>query len=518
MVVVPVARASPLDRAGWSRPVGMGTIDVSAEPVIEPTADGRFVASWPEEGIRIPGPGAMLALRALGRESLGDVRRVDLGFGNEFPDRVAAAAAGTGTVVLMACTRSTTPAVAPYIQDSVRAITLLPSGALSPPTTLASGDAYGEGLYGCDVAVDANDIGQTALAWTAHYGGAEQMEVSVRAPDGTEIRRQELVPPAGNGRLAVDLDNAGDLTVVWAPDADGLYVATGFADQPFSVRRLAPDLPESGRLESEAYDSTPDGRQGLAWREGTYDKWVLRAATAGPGAPFGSPQRIARNGAESPSVAIGRNGDTVVLWREHDGRVRATRASANGRFGPPMTLSGPDALAPDLEEFGGEQRLAVARDGTAIAAWRSAADRPASRIHVAEGSRGGWRSIASYPAPGSFGVDMAGDDSGHVVVTWDRIALRGQRIEAAIRLRGGGFSHPIQLWPVRQYGSYGESLETPGVLIGASGNALVWWKRKPIEGDEGWAVSLRRFADAGQGFRREPPERGSRRPRARSRR
>jgi hypothetical protein len=517
LVLAPPAPASPLDRAGWSRPMRVGDIDVRAEPVINPSSDGQFVAAW-AQGLRIANePQVRPVLRTLGSVGLGEVRAVDLTSASEIPERIAAATAGNGTVVLIVCAEDTTRPSAPYRQDSVRTISLLPSGAFGSPTTLASGDESGEGLHGCDVAADANDAGQTALAWTSHSGGAEHMDVSVRGSDGTEIRREELAPPAGNGSLAVDLDDAGGVTVVWEPDVGGLYVASAPPDQPFTVRRLAAGLPESGRVDTDAYDTTPDGHQGLVWREGTYRKWVLRAATARSGQPFGSSQRIAGNGTDSPAIAVGRSGDVAVIWREHDGRLRAVQAPANGPFGHATTLSGPDPVDPDEETFGGEQRVTVTSDGTAIVAWRHASGRPASRITVAEGRRGTWRSMASYPAPNYFGIDLASDDSGHVVLTWERIALRGVRIEAAVRLSTGGFSHPIQVWPVLQYGNVGDRLDSPSTLIGVSGNALIWWKRDPGEGDERWEVSLRRFQDA-QHHRREPPSRGSRRPRARSRR
>lgn len=152
--------------------------------------------------------------------------------------------------------------------------------------------------------------------------------------------------------------------------------------------------------------------------------------------------------ADAPDVAVDPAGNTVGAWREARGGktiVYAAYRTAGGFFGTavPLSPTGQDASAP---------AVAIARDGTAIVAWRQPQPgAPAGRQDVVAAVRPPGGSFGT-PAVVSTGSDSATafevefDGAGNAIVMFTTDLGNGgvgkQRAELAFRPAGGAFGAP----------------------------------------------------------------------------
>ncbi|MCC6831102.1 MAG: choice-of-anchor C family protein [Thermoleophilia bacterium] len=164
--------------------------------------------------------------------------------------------------------------------------------------------------------------------------------------------------------------------------------------------------------------------------------------------------------ADVPQVGVDSAGNAVAVWRQSNGVnfvIYAADRPAGGAWSAPtaLTSGGPDPQAPVL---------AVAADGTAVAAWVRS-DGGAIRIQTAVRSASGTWGATTYASvgPGANNPVVAIDASGNAVAAWEQNGI------LSARYSGGSWSTPV---PVGASGA-----QQAAIAMNAGGETVVAWKR-----------------------------------------
>jgi len=250
------------------------------------------------------------------------------------------------------------------------------------------------------------------------------------------------------------------------------------------VRLTTSNHPESGGdnsyLPNLALD--PSGTAHVAWYDYRYDEsnaeilFKSRAGGAWNVAPGDGPdQNVSTNAGDSnfPALKAGPDGTLHLLWRDNtDGsfRIYYRRKPPGQPWTPPIILS-PSGTAAD------GAALAVASDGTVIAAWADA--RSGSKaIYVAERTPAGtWGpSRRASPAAGAEEPDIAVDASNRRYLVWQdaRISAFNREIFFQSVRAGAGWDSTGSLDTQLSAGS-GKS-SRPTLLVDATYRVHVLWE------------------------------------------
>jgi hypothetical protein len=291
----------------------------------------------------------------------------------------------------------------------------LPLGQLNPFRVEAAVGPDGTGL----------------IAVTAFVDGRSQVAALVRRPDGAVDGPTTLTPADGRHRTSgqVAVDAAGNATFLWALNQ-------------FGHRRLG----------------------------------AVEVVTRPAGGEFSEPVRISsssENARRFPMLAVGPEGHAVAAWHVNvRGRGLVLRAAVRrigaSRFGRPQTISAART---------GEASVAAGRDGALIAVYRLERRRGGpehARATFFSPRRGwlrsevlsrGWREVADPNA----GFNAEGD----AIVTWGRLNRQGSAAaEAAVRPRGGRFGRSETVSDSRRRGTLDVQL-----AVTPAGEAVAFWTR-----------------------------------------
>jgi hypothetical protein len=205
---------------------------------------------------------------------------------------------------------------------------------------------------------------------------------------------------------------------------------------------------------------------------------LIGAMAATPAsAAFSSPFTLSpsERDAVDPQVAVGDNVDPVFVWRRFDGssptccfRVQArAQDGGTGTLSPVQTLSAPgqDASPP---------QVAVDADGDAVITWvRSdgSNDRMQAQARSADGVLSPVQDVSPAGQDASL-PQVAIDDEGDAVFTWQRPDETNQRIKARARSAAGTLSG------VQNLSEAGRDAVDPEVGVDADGDAVFTWRRQ----------------------------------------
>ncbi len=217
----------------------------------------------------------------------------------------------------------------------------------------------------------------------------------------------------------------------------------------------------------------PDGDALIVWQGNDGTKRRIRARRRSAAGGFGGIQTVSAAGqdADSPQVAVGADGDALIVWRRFDGlhsRVQARTRSAAGTLGPVRTLSAAERQA-------SHARVAMDADGDGLVVWQIVnGGAPFANWHVQAStvSAAGQFARAKNLSPTGQKVDkpqVALDASGGAVVAWYRLDTPRYQIEARTRSPAGALG-PIQILSASDLYS-----TDPKVAVDPDGNALVVW-------------------------------------------
>ncbi|HEX3317379.1 MAG TPA: hypothetical protein VHR88_05130 [Solirubrobacteraceae bacterium] len=227
----------------------------------------------------------------------------------------------------------------------------------------------------------------------------------------------------------VAIDAAGNAVALWRRIEDGTHNRIQVSFRP-SGGDWSPQQPITP---DDEFNGTPHvvvdaaGNFIAEWTRGLAGLEV-QVARAAPGQPFGPPETLSDPDAGEANLAVNANGDTAVAWITTPGTtpptsfVQATTAPAGGDFGSVKTLS-------DTTDNAGGPVPVVAPDGRTTVVWTEfAGTAPSGTTNAASDSGPGTDFSARQP------LSTAGDDaeqpdatvdgSGTVTAVWDE-ALHG---------------------------------------------------------------------------------------------
>jgi hypothetical protein len=270
------------------------------------------------------------------------------------------------------------------------------------------------------------------------------------------------------------------LVVVFVTVAAAAAGTAGDSDPP-RARFLSPHGQD---VETFALAGNPRGDAAVAWLEFTrrgHTRVWLRDRRHGH--PFGLPAVLTSShfSSVSPAVALGEDGSEVVAWierRHGHQRLIAIARHRYGQFGKAKVLSA--GVDPDAG-----LALAVAPDGTALAAWAKGPRRGLQQLHAAVRRADGRWSHSHTVTHGKWSVTSpraAFDGAGEATLTWERQSPEGPYVDdlgtgpvaisqvgVAVRPAGGPFGRPHVVSKRTQ------DANEPVLAENARGDAVVAW-------------------------------------------
>ena len=196
----------------------------------------------------------------------------------------------------------------------------------------------------------------------------------------------------------------------------------------------------------------------------------LGSGSAGPADPWPAASTLSAAGQDAlaPDVAVGPDGDAVVVWYRWDGRTNRVQAStrpAGKTWSAPVTLSAAGAEVWDPQ-------VAVGPQDRAIAVWRRW---NGTTYEVQVSSRSSTKAPWSAPVTVSAAGEETSDPQvsvgpqGRAVVVWTRTTTAGSQVRSAARATNGAWSAPTSL-----SATSGDAW-APQVATGPDGTAVATW-------------------------------------------
>ncbi len=310
-----------------------------------------------------------------------------------------------------------------------------PSGLsdyISPDTPVDSGGFYPQ------VAMDDN--GNAIIVWEQPDGANSQIFMS-------EYRNGSWTHPADtNTNISTDgfgayeprvaMDNNGNAIIVWhqSDGANAQLFKSEYRNGSWTYPADENDnISPDGQNVSSYYEVAmgDNGNAIIVWRQrdGTYDR-IYRSEYRG--GSWTHPLNINDNlgfgnyHAYLPDVAMDANGDTILIWKQSDGSDYQLYKSEyrNGSWTPPADIN-------DYISFSGSPLgypyVAMDDNGQAIIAWDQ--DHPTDGygyVYKSEYRGGSWThptSIDDYISPAGDNcsmMDIAMDPNGDAIIVWDQ--------------------------------------------------------------------------------------------------
>jgi hypothetical protein len=219
--------------------------------------------------------------------------------------------------------------------------------------------------------------------------------------------------------------------------------------------------------QSRTIVSTADGTTIAAWQRrdnGCVGATRVEVAVRPSGGSFGAPVVLSDPAVEAidPKLAIDAGGNVVAVWAE-GGFIRYSLRAPGGSFTPAQTIlgAGPLAAAPDV----------AISAGTVVAAWTRAGS---TEVATKAAGAAAFGAITPFltPTETAKDVDVALNESGAAVLTWQTIGLTIDTIRAAARAPGGSFT---LLAPVFATTVDLDNVTAPQVEIDPAGRATLLW-------------------------------------------
>ena len=353
-------------------------------------------------------------------------------------------------------------------------VVLAARGWTAPQTLSAAGESATDPQVGIDADGDA------VFTWARSDGANERIQARARSAGGVLSAIQTLSgagQDASDPQVAVDTD--GDAVFTWARSDGTNQRIQARARSAGGVLGPVQTLSAAGRDAFQpqvAIDA--DGDAVVIWRlfDGASQVIQSRArSAAGVLSPINTLTDTGRN-AFNPQVAIDDGGNAVFTWERSDGtnqRIETRARTSGGAFSAVQILSaaGRDAFNP---------QVAVDADGDAVFTWERAVGAN-QRIQARARTSGGVLSAVdtlSDPGQDAEVPQVAVDDSGNAVFTWECSDGTNQRVQARARAFGGALS------VVQTLSDAGQDAEVPQVAVDADGDAVFIWERLDNAGKE----------------------------------
>lgn len=329
------------------------------------------------------------------------------------------------------------------------------------------------------IAVDGD--GDATVVWES-YGGTNRLLVqSAFRPAGGAWQAPVTIGEV-NTMMApepwVAVDGAGNATAVWKK-FDVIQAAYRPAGEEWQSAEPISD-PETESYVPQAAANV-DGDATAVWMEFDGSDYVVRSAFRPAGGSWETPTLVSAPAEEAgnPHIALGPEGDAMVVWRgENEGQEvgRAAYRSAGAGWGAPEDVSIPGEAVQELH-------VALYGSGEATVVWAGSTNEVGdySIVRAARRPAGGdWEAPVDLSEDGenAFPADVAFDADGNSAVLWGRSNGAHQIIQAAYRPAGGEWEEPVDLSEDDADAMDGAVvLGAPGVSTAAEGVATAMWTR-----------------------------------------
>jgi len=322
--------------------------------------------------------------------------------------------------------------------------------------------------------------GKTTIVWlTAGKGGKSNVQAATRAAGATKFSAPiDLSTPGQNAdRPQIAVGPHGITTITWSRTNGHHYVVQATTRAAGATKFSTPTNVSKPDASASAAKVAigPDGTTVIIWARSLGMNELVQASTRAAGATkFSTPVAVSSPGVYGydAQVAVGPHGITTITWtRYFDGLnstpEAATRAANATTFSTPVVLSAPG-------EGANSPQVAIGPDGTSIITWSYVnGTNVMVRVAMCLAGSSTYSTPIDLSAPGqdAFNQQIAVGPDGTTTIAW--VHRAGQEIvQATTRDAGTGvFSTPIDL------SAPGQSANGPQVAIGANGTTGITWQR-----------------------------------------
>jgi hypothetical protein len=221
--------------------------------------------------------------------------------------------------------------------------------------------------------VDA--AGNTTVVFSFFDGEDSVIQSAIREGGGDFAPPVQVSESGENaGSADIGVDSAGNAIATWVRN-EGTARRIQAAVKPpgGSFAPLGNVSPAGATVERPVIGVAPSGTSTIAWRLIGLSEAFIQSATRQPGGSFGVPVTLS-SGKDNPlfyDIAVGDEGDAVVVWSGDNGANEIARASVRppaGSFGSPVAISqaSPDFFHPrPAMSAGGDATVVWVRDNGA---------------------------------------------------------------------------------------------------------------------------------------------------------
>lgn len=205
-------------------------------------------------------------------------------------------------------------------------------------------DESAKSASGAHPTIDSD--GNATVVWSAFNGQNNVVQTAYR-PAGGIFTSPDQVSASGEdaGLADIGIDLAGNAIATWARNEGTARIVQAAVRPPGgSFAPLGNVSPAGATAERPVIGVAPSGTSTIAWRQVGLSETFIQAATRQPGGSFGAPVSLS-SGKDSPlfhEIAVGDEGDAVVVWSGRNGEDEIARASvrpSGGAFGSPVAIS-----------------------------------------------------------------------------------------------------------------------------------------------------------------------------------
>jgi len=342
------------------------------------------------------------------------------------------------------------------------------SAAFSAPFSLS---AAGQDADFPQVAVDGD--GDAVFTWVRSDGTNDRVQARTRSAAGALSAVQDLSAAgqdATDPQVAVDGDGDAEFTWVRSDGTnDRVQARTRSAAGALSAVQ---DLSAAGQNAFDAQVAVDgDGDAAFTWARSNGTNSRVQARTRSAAGALSAVQDLSAAGqnANFPQVAVDADGDATFTWQRSDGtnsRAQARTRSAAGALSAVQDLSA-------AGESANRSQVAVDDGGDAVFTWRRSDGTNLRAQARTRSAAGALSAVQDLSAAGQNATDpqVAVDDGGDAVFTWERSDGTNTRVQARTRSAAGALS------AVQDLSAAGQSGLNPQVAVDADGDATFTWHR-----------------------------------------
>ncbi len=349
------------------------------------------------------------------------------------------------------------------------------------PSGLTDNISPDEQNTGSDVQVAMGNNGNALIVWDQSDGSHHRIFKSeyrngawTHPQDVTEHISPDGPDAADNPQVAMD-DN-GNAVIVWE-QSDGINYLVFKSEYRDGAWTDPAGVSDGGGVITPQVTMDNNGNAVIVWVQGV-DHINQIFMSEYRGGAWTGPANISQSEHATlcPQVAMDNNGDALIVWYQSDGTNLQIYKSEyrDGEWTHPSGLA--DNISPDGQDAYVPQ-VAMDDSGNAVITWDQTVDGGTLQIYKSEYRDGAWAHPAGpedsiSPDGDAYNNQVAMNAGGNAVIVWEEYDGSHNWIFKS-EYRGGAWTHPEGLQD--GISPDGQSANFPRVAMDDSGNALIAW-------------------------------------------